>query len=637
MGYRLGIDLGTGFTAAAVVRDGAAAESVTLGASSPHTPSAVFFDRDGGVHFGDAALSRAATEHDRAARRFVARIGDATPLLLGNAGERVEVFAHDLAAAMVAWVVANVTTAEGEAPESIALTHPATWGPYKKSLVRDALAAQGLDAVTFVGAAQAAAIGYAQTGRLAADATVAVYDLGHGFDVAVLRRTDADSFTSLHAAAQIADFGGADLDDAVLTHVLHVVREQDPTLFTTGDDADLEALAALRAGCVTAKERLSTQDSVALTVMGDAGAIEVELTRTALEALVADRIEATVQTFCQVVADADLDGGLDAVLLAGGGSQVPLVMTALMARLDEGVQILRVVDPKACVAAGAALAAPRVAAAVPAARVSQNFGAPVDLAEPTTPAEPAPAAQAPASKAPAAKTSAAKAPTAKTSAAKTSTRRNLSGIAAAVSSALGSAATESVSRPAPKAAGTAVATAVAERPAAPEPAALKPAATTAGAVEAAPRPVALTDAAGRPIRSRRGSARAVMVGLDGNLPAAADPADGRPVIKARAVRSVDQLLIPPVKPAGQLPPPRPALSEDDLLDAADEDYAFEPFTWRSVVTIRRGLAVAAMTAAIFVGATAWNPATPPKVEKPAASAELAKDTKPAKRAAATTD
>jgi molecular chaperone DnaK len=67
VGYGLGVDLGTTFTAAAVERDGRV-EMVTLGDRSAAVPSVVLVREDGQVLTGDAADRRAATEPDRVAR-----------------------------------------------------------------------------------------------------------------------------------------------------------------------------------------------------------------------------------------------------------------------------------------------------------------------------------------------------------------------------------------------------------------------------------------------------------------------------------------------------------------------------------------------------------------------------------------
>jgi hypothetical protein len=147
----------------------------------------------------------------------------------------------------------------------------------------------------------------------------------------------------------------------------------------------------------------------------------------------------------------------------------------------------------------------------------------------------------------------------------------------------------------------------------------------------------LPDAAGsssKPIRSRRVSRRSEIVGLEGL--AASTPAENampvaevpRAVIPARKVASVEALLAEepvraePARPAParvetvradeMLPPPRPALDDAgfDHVDEAEVEDSEENWTWRSLFSVRRSLVLTVLTGAIFVGSTAWIPATP---------------------------
>jgi hypothetical protein len=83
VGYRLGVDLGTTFTAAAVERDGRA-EVVPLGDHTPQIPSVLFAREDGQLLVGEAAVRRGGVQPDRVAREFKRRLGDRVPLLLGG-------------------------------------------------------------------------------------------------------------------------------------------------------------------------------------------------------------------------------------------------------------------------------------------------------------------------------------------------------------------------------------------------------------------------------------------------------------------------------------------------------------------------------------------------------------------------
>jgi molecular chaperone DnaK (HSP70) len=133
MVYWLGIDLGTTYTAAALYRptvEGLATHVVRLSRRSPVIPSVLFLAEDGSLVVGEGAERRALTDPDRVVREFKRRIGDEIPVLVGGVPRQ----AHELAAVLVHWIWQRVTEREGELPEGVALTCPASWGSYKIGL-----------------------------------------------------------------------------------------------------------------------------------------------------------------------------------------------------------------------------------------------------------------------------------------------------------------------------------------------------------------------------------------------------------------------------------------------------------------------------------------------------------------------
>jgi len=153
MGYRLGIDLGTTYTAAAVV-DGGRASIVPLGNRAPVVPTVVFLREDDTILTGDAANRRGITEPNRVAREFKRRIGDPTPLLLGGSPMTPQA----LMAKMLRWTVDEVTSLQGSGPERVAVSCPANWGPYKLDLLQQAIRMAGLADATILTEPEAAAI-----------------------------------------------------------------------------------------------------------------------------------------------------------------------------------------------------------------------------------------------------------------------------------------------------------------------------------------------------------------------------------------------------------------------------------------------------------------------------------------------
>lgn len=361
-GYRLGIDLGTTYTAAAISRrtkngdTWSEPEIVPLGSQSASVASVLYLGADGTVLVGEAAERRALTEPDRVVRQFKRRIGDDVPLVVGDAVHT----AHELAALMARRVTDKVAEREGGPADLIAVTHPASWGDHKRELLAGALREVGLGATTFLPEPQAAAVAYAAKERVESGGTVAVYDLGGGtFDAAVVRKT-TKGFELPGRAEGIEQLGGVDFDDRVVDHARAGIGaafdELDP------EDPDvLSALTRLRRECVEAKEALSSDTEVTIPVMLPSVRTNVRLTRHEFESMIRSSIDHTVGALTRTVDSAGLaPADLQAVLLVGGSSRIPLVAQMVSEALGRPVAVDA--DPKTSIAVGAVLAvAPRSA------------------------------------------------------------------------------------------------------------------------------------------------------------------------------------------------------------------------------------------------------------------------------------
>ncbi|MBV9161461.1 MAG: Hsp70 family protein [Pseudonocardiales bacterium] len=355
MSYWLGIDVGTTFTAAAICREEAGQralpEVIPLGTRSTAVSSVVYLAPDGQVVVGEAAERRAVTHPERVVREFKRRIGDEVPMVIGGLPHS----APEIAAKVLRWVIDRVAQREGGSATGIVITHPASWGTYKIQTMAQALRAAGLPEITFCTEPEAAAASYALQERIEPGSTIAVYDLGGGtFDAAVVRKTDASTFSVLGHPQGLDHLGGADFDDAVVNHVLAAVpalAKLDPT-----DPTTLAATAALRRECTDAKEALSADTEVTIPVLAPGIQSQVRLVRAEFEDMIRPHVARTIEALHQALRSAELTAqDLDVVLLVGGSSRVPLVAQLVSAELGRPVAIDA--DPKAAIALGAALVA----------------------------------------------------------------------------------------------------------------------------------------------------------------------------------------------------------------------------------------------------------------------------------------
>ena len=372
MTYSLGVDLGTTFVAAAVARPVGVA-MVPLGDQSVVAPAVVAVRPDGSIVTGDAAERRAVSQPALVARSVRRRLGDPEPVRLGDVSYPVTT----LLAAQLRDVVARAADREGEPADRVVLTHPTTWAPARRGRFEEVARAAGVEAPTLVTDAEAA-VYHAAPGRLRAGGVIAVYDLGGGGFEATIVRTRPEGPEILGTPEGIDGFGGLDVDEAILSYVDDAVGGALARL-DVDDARTAVALARLRHDCVLAKENLSLDTETVVPVFLPGRHFEIKLNRTTFDQMLRSHVESTVDALSRAVRSAGLTAAdVDAVLLLGGSSRIPLVMETVTREF--GRPLLEGVHPVHAVALGAAALAAVPVPAVPSGWSVEPVGAPTAAA-----------------------------------------------------------------------------------------------------------------------------------------------------------------------------------------------------------------------------------------------------------------
>lgn len=379
----VGIDLGTTNSLVAW-SDGTGARVLVPEGGRALVPSVVRYDDAGGVlAVGDAARagdpdpartiwsvkrlmgrSRADASQDAAFLSYEVVEGPnntARVSMPRAGGGRTVVTPQEVSAAILHELRERASAALGAQVSRAVITVPAYFDDAQRQATRDAGRLAGLEVVRIVPEPTAAALAYglglerqAERNR-PPEQVVAVYDLGGGtFDVSILRITRSEGVPAVFdvlATSGDTHLGGDDVDRMLVEHA------------TRGLGRPLSALErqslsreAERVKCV-----LSERDECEMMLALADGERRVRVTRAELEAMISPWIERTIACCRSAVEGAsrkagmEIGGAIDAVIMVGGSTRVPLVRKRVREAL--GLEPYTALDPDQVVALGAAVQA----------------------------------------------------------------------------------------------------------------------------------------------------------------------------------------------------------------------------------------------------------------------------------------
>jgi molecular chaperone DnaK (HSP70) len=366
-GYRVAVDYGTSFTAAAVV-DGSAPEVVEFASErhSRHLSSLVLVDQRGELHVGVRATAKRATvPADHVCVAPKRQLGP-DPVQLGTRS----LTGAEVVGATLAKVADEVLHQHnGTPPDELVMTHPAAWSAARCEVLTRAAVIAGLaadpTAVRLISEPAAAASFYAgaHTGpKVPVGGSVAVYDLGGGtFDCAVLTRTP-ETWVLAGPPGGDQHLGGEDFDEALLDWVAERILDKDPDAWERFENDQTPRgrrdWVMLLEEITTAKHNLSHEDATEIVL--PPGALPVDsllITRTELTVLIGQALDLSMHAFEQCLDAAQTTPAeLSAVYLTGGSSRIPAVKAELHRRF--GLEPTTYKDPKTITALGALTCTP---------------------------------------------------------------------------------------------------------------------------------------------------------------------------------------------------------------------------------------------------------------------------------------
>jgi molecular chaperone DnaK len=245
----------------------------------------------------------------------------------------------------------------GQPIEQVVITVPAYFTDAQRQATKDAGTIAGLEVLRIINEPTAAALAYG-LGNEDIEQKILVVDLGGGtFDVSVLQL--GNGIYEVKATSGNNHLGGDDFDNEIVRWMIKHFR--------TTENIDLlkdkMALQRLREAAEKAKVELSTMMNTSINlpfIAADAQGpkhLEIELTRTKFEEMVAPLIAATLEPLQRALKDSDLQTkDIDRILLVGGSTRIPAVQRAIQDFFG-GKELDRSVNPDEAVAMGAAVQA----------------------------------------------------------------------------------------------------------------------------------------------------------------------------------------------------------------------------------------------------------------------------------------
>ncbi|WP_052388477.1 Hsp70 family protein [Dactylosporangium aurantiacum] len=327
---RFAVDLGTSNTVAVVDR-GDGTPRPLLFDGNPLLPSAVFADASGTVFVGRDAERHMATDAARYEPNPKGHVDEGLILL----GDR-EVPVVELLAAILRRVAGEAAQAGALAGGTTVLTCPADWGPRRRAVLSEAAAVAGLGRVTLLDEPVAAATYCMRVlgSQIAPGRSVAVFDFGGGTLDVTVAQAAPDGLRVL-ATGGLDDLGGTDVDAALVGHLGQQIAAHDGDLWRRlqhpRTPADFRDRMALWSEVRAAKEMLSRAASAPVHVPGVD--VATHLTREELDRVAGPLVDRAVDETRRVLQRSGVPAAhLDAILLVGGSSRLPLVASRLHAR-----------------------------------------------------------------------------------------------------------------------------------------------------------------------------------------------------------------------------------------------------------------------------------------------------------------
>jgi molecular chaperone DnaK len=341
----VGIDLGTTFSAIAVVNKHGKPEIIANREGERITPSVVLFDGDTPI-VGSMAKRSAVASPDNVVQFVKRQMGNPSWKFPTESGHVYT--PEEVSAIIIKRMKEDAETMLGETVRDAVITVPAYFDDAQRKATQDAGRIAGLNVLRIINEPTAAALAYG-IDKIDEKQTILVYDLGGGtFDVTIMRLGGGG--IEVVATGGNRNLGGFDWDNEIMNFLNEEFKKQGGSdLF---DNPTLQQ--DLRDKAEIAKKTLSSREKTSVFLSAGGKNCSIALTLSDFERITEPLIKKTASIMEFVLEDANLKwNDIDKVLLVGGSTR----MKAVPAQVEKttGKKPSMEVHPDEVVAMGAAL------------------------------------------------------------------------------------------------------------------------------------------------------------------------------------------------------------------------------------------------------------------------------------------
>jgi molecular chaperone DnaK len=344
----IGIDLGTTFSAVAVM-EGGVSTIISNAEGERTTPSVVSMTQDGERLVGRVARNQAIMNPEHTVRSIKRHMGEDFKVKMWDK----EYAPQEISAMILAKLKADAEAYLGEKVTKAVITVPAYFEDSQRQATKDAGRIAGLDVLRIINEPTAAALAYGlDKGH---DHTILVFDFGGGtFDVSILEL--GDGVFEVKSTSGDNHLGGDDIDEILIDWLADDFKK------ANGIDLRHDKTSYQRLKDVAEKAKIELSSKLKTTislpyVTADSNGpkhLNVELSRAKFEQLIQSIMKKLEVPTKQALKDANLSADkLDKVIFVGGSTRIPIVQE--LVKKITGKDGDKSVNPDEAVAQGAAI------------------------------------------------------------------------------------------------------------------------------------------------------------------------------------------------------------------------------------------------------------------------------------------